>query len=56
MGELPPGLDIDNLDALLASMPPGMMEELGIDDDMLRGDGGELSMWWGWGWGWGWGL
>lgn len=33
MGELPPGIDIDNLDDLLSTLSPSVMEALGIKMD-----------------------
>jgi hypothetical protein len=39
MGELPPGLDLDNLDQLLASLTPETAAALGIQDTGGSGDG-----------------
>lgn len=37
MGELPPGIDLDNLDELLASLPPSLAGALGIGEADLGG-------------------
>lgn len=37
MGELPPGLDLDNIDEFLASLTPGMAEALGFDESAFGG-------------------
>lgn len=43
MGELPPGVDIDNLDELLAALPPALLEAAGIDSSAGQGQRGPFS-------------
>jgi hypothetical protein len=43
MGELPPGIDTNNLDELAAALTPSTLKALGIDEGALLlggGDGG----------------